>query len=212
MIFGNRPGEIALGSSGRPVPGVEVRLVDEAGAPIAEPDVPGALELRMRSLCAGYRIRLQSRAAELTRPAERFCGSWFATGDRYQRDAGDHYTHVGRVDDMMRIAAMWVAPCEIEDPISELEQIQDAAAVQVTSVEGLNEIHLFVVPAPGVAPDEVTRSIDARLSALDNRKKPRRIRILDGLPRTPTGKVQRHLLRMYDEHCDAPVTVLADAL
>jgi benzoate-CoA ligase len=197
MVLGNTPQSRCPGSSGRPLPSVEVRLVAEDGTVIMEPGRAGQLEVRMPSVCTGYRVVGAKRGDPPQRPADRFKpGGWFATGDEYMQNADGFFHHRGRSSDMLRASSMWVSPSEIEDPLAGIPSIAEAAAVLGKSAVGLEEIVLFVVPATkteGRAALEDARQRLARV--LPDHKRPRRFELIAELPRTATGKVQRHKLR-----------------
>jgi benzoate-CoA ligase len=197
MVLGNSPQSRCPGSSGRPMPGVEVRLVGEDGTVITEPARPGRLEIRMSSVCAGYRIAGAKRNDPPQRPADRFKpGGWFASGDEYVQDAEGFFHHRGRSGDMLRAASMWVSPSEIEDALAGVPTIAETAAVRGESAVGLEEIVLFVVPAADVEGRVALDDARQRLArVLPDHKRPRRFELIAGLPRTDTGKVQRHKLR-----------------
>jgi len=196
MVIGNTPTRRKPGSSGDAMPGVELRIVAEDGAVIAAPDTAGRLEVRMTSVCEGYRS-----AADLgqppERPAERFkSDGWFATGDEYVRDADGFYHHRGRTGDILRVSGLWVSPSEIEDALAGIPSILESAAVLGENDIGLAEIVLYVVPAPGADGAAAMRAARERLSqVLPRYKQPRRFEAIADLPRTATGKVQRHKLR-----------------
>jgi acyl-coenzyme A synthetase/AMP-(fatty) acid ligase len=197
MVLGNTPSSRCPGSSGRPMPSVEARLVGEDGAVITEPARPGRLEVRMPSVCAGYRVAGARRDDPPQRPADRFKpGGWFATGDEYMQDADGFFHHRGRSGDMLRASSMWVAPSEIEDALAGIASIAEAAAVRGESAVGLEEIVLFVVPAANAEGQDALADARRRLAlALPEHKRPRRFEVIAELPRTATGKVQRHKLR-----------------
>jgi benzoate-CoA ligase len=194
-IFMNAHDARRAGSSGRPAPGVEVRLVAEDGAPILAADQIGRLEVRMPSLFAGYRTAENREGAPL-RPDQQFRDGWFATGDQYRVDLDGYYYHCGRSDDMLKIIGMWVSPFEIEDAVAGLPGIQGAAAVSSENAAGLPEIVLYLVPDPATAEvDVIERARDHLTRVLPPFKRPRQFVILSELPRTATGKIQRYKLR-----------------
>jgi 3-hydroxybenzoate/4-hydroxybenzoate---CoA ligase len=197
MVLGNSPQSRCSGSSGRPLPGVEIRLVGEDGTVITEPERPGRLEVRMPSVCAGYRLAGAKRDDPPQRPADRFKpGGWFATGDEYMQDADGFFHHRGRSGDMLRASSMWVSPSEIEDALAGIPSIAEAAAVLGESAVGLEEIVLFVVPAANAEGRKALEDARRRLArVLPDHKRPRRFEVIAELPRTDTGKVQRHKLR-----------------
>jgi benzoate-CoA ligase len=197
MVLGNTPQSRCQGASGLPMPSVEVRLVGEDGTVIAEPERNGRLEVRMPSVCTGYRVAGANRDDPPQRPSDRFKpDGWFATGDEYVQDADGFFHHRGRSGDMLRVSSMWVSPSEIEDALAGIPSITEAAAVRGESAIGLEEIVLFVVPAANAEGRTAIEDARRRLSRiLPNYKLPRRFELIAELPRTGTGKVQRHKLR-----------------
>jgi acyl-coenzyme A synthetase/AMP-(fatty) acid ligase len=195
-IFSNTVTSRRAGSSGRPVPGVEVRLIDADGVEVKGPGRSGRLQVRAPFLCAGYRLADAPPHAAAHRPAERFHGDWFATGDEYVRDEDGFYYHCGRSDDMLKVSGLWVSPSEIEDALAGIASIAEVAAVSGESAAGLSEIVLYVVPAPG-ADGEVALATarDQLARCLPPFKLPRQYALVPELPRTATGKVRRHVLR-----------------
>ena len=197
MVIGNTPGARRPGSSGIAMPSVELRIVDENDAVITAPDQTGRLEVRMPSVCAGYRGADGTHSNPPQRPAERFrSGGWFATGDEYSRDADGFFHHRGRTGDMLRVSGIWVSPAEIEDVLAGISGIAETAAVLGENAIGLAEIALFIVLVPGGDGKAAVAAARERLAqALPHYKLPRRFEVVADLPRTATGKVQRHKLR-----------------
>jgi acyl-coenzyme A synthetase/AMP-(fatty) acid ligase len=197
MIIGNTSSRRKPGSSGDAMPGVELRIVDDSGAPVAAPDTPGRLEVRMGSVCEGYRSAGETLDTPPRRPTEQFRpDGWFSTGDEYLRDAEGFYHHRGRTGDMLRVSGIWISPAEIEDALAGHASVAESAAVLGESAIGLAEIVLYVVPAAGADGTAVTAAARERLAqALPRYKQPRRFEIVSDLPRTATGKIQRHKLR-----------------
>jgi benzoate-CoA ligase len=204
MIIGNTVERRKPGSSGLAMPGVELCIVDDGGAVIETPDTPGRLELRMPSVCEGYRSADGGLDGPPLRPADRFGpDGWFSTGDEYVRDADGFYHHRGRTGDMLRVSGLWISPAEIEDALAGVSSVAESAAVLGESDIGLAEIALYVVPAPGADGATAIAAARERLSqALPRFKQPRRFEAVPDLPRTATGKVQRHKLRerLRDRH------------
>jgi len=189
MIFSNSVGGYRDGSAGRVAPDAEVRLVDERGDTITEPGMPGALWVRMPSVCAGYWNR-----EELSR--RQFSGSWFRTGDLFAFDPDGFYFHHGRSDEMLKIAGLWVSPAEIEECVMTITGIADAAVVGVGDADGLTRPTLFVVARDpgsdrGEMIDRIRHALDRDLAA---HKRPRDIRFVENLLRTATGKLKRYLI------------------
>jgi benzoate-CoA ligase len=201
MVIGNGLERRRPGSSGYAMPGVELRIVSEDGAVIEMPDTSGRLEVRMPSVCEGYRSSGDLGGAP-ERPAERFKpDGWFSTGDEYVRDADGFYHHRGRTGDILRVSGLWVSPSEIEDALAGIGSIVESAAVLGENDIGLAEIVLYVVHAPGADGGEAIEAARQRLAeVLPRYKQPRRFEAIAELPRTATGKVRRHKLRELLRH------------
>ena len=195
-IFANTLSARRAGSSGRPVPGVEVRLIDTDGSEITQSGRSGQLEVRASFLCAGYRLDdTQSRAAA-HRPTARFRGEWFATGDEYLRDEDGFYHHCGRSDDMLKTSGLWVSPSEIEDMLAGIPTVREAAAVLREGSAGLSEIVLYIVATSSAEGGAAIAAARAQLTRnLPAFKLPRQYALAAQLPRTPSGKIQRYKLR-----------------
>jgi benzoate-CoA ligase family protein len=194
MILANRPGEIRRGASGKPTPRARVELREPDGQVISEPGKPGVLWVRMDSVADRYwNQRARSIAA--------FVGPWFRTGDVYIADADGYYFQEGRADDMLKISGQWVSPAEIEDEVLKLPMVADAAVVGAANADGLTRLALFIVPAGSASrPEDLAQRIHDELrNRLSVYKCPRDIRVVDELPRTATGKIQRYKLRQEAE-------------
>jgi benzoate-CoA ligase len=188
-MIANTPAGYRAGSTGRPQPGVELRLLDQHDRQITEPDSPGMLWVRMGSLCDGY-----WHQPEKTRV--NFRDGWYRTGDTFSFDAAGWWYHHGRGDELLKISGQWVSPVEIEECVLGLPGVADAAVVGVPNSDGLIRLSMFVVPT-GSEPHEqlITRIQDKIKSRLSIYKCPRNIAIIDEIPRTATGKIQRFRLR-----------------
>jgi acyl-coenzyme A synthetase/AMP-(fatty) acid ligase len=182
-VFTNTLSARRATSSGRLVLGVQVRLIDPDGSEITQPGRSGQLEVRALFLCVGYRP--SAFAASGSRPATNTCATRMAsiiTG--------------GRSDDMLKVSGLWVSPSEIEDALAGIPTIAEAAAVLSESAAGLLEIVLYVVAtssADGKAAVAAAREQLAR--KLPAFKLPRQYALASELPRTATGRIQRHKLR-----------------
>ncbi|HET7343978.1 MAG TPA: benzoate-CoA ligase family protein, partial [Methylomirabilota bacterium] len=121
MVLSNRPGRSRAGAAGVPVPASEVRLLDAEGRPVADGQ-PGVLHVRTPSLGPGYWNHVDA-----TRRA--FVGEWFRTGDVMTRDPDGFHVHVGRDDDLFKVAGMWVPPAEVEAVLRAHPGVADAAVV-----------------------------------------------------------------------------------
>jgi benzoate-CoA ligase family protein len=188
MFISNRPGAIVPGSSGQPVPGYKVKIVDEHLRKVGKEKV-GDLWVKGASAAAGY-----WRRPALTRST--FRGQWTVTGDKFYRDARGVYWHCGRSDDMLKVSGMWVSPVEIESALLAHPGVLECAVVGAKDSDELIKPQAFVVlKDPGQSPTEADLLQFLRKS-LPGFKAPRWIVFCASLPRTATGKVQRFKLRV----------------
>jgi benzoate-CoA ligase len=193
MLLTNRPDATKPGSSGQPVPGVECKIADALGNPVAAGE-PGILWAKTASRADRY-WNAQGKSQEA------FQGAWFRSGDMYTVDAEGYWHHQGRADDMLKISGQWVSPGEIEDAALAHAGVKDACAVGWPDADGLPRVALFVVP-PQTGANEVAlaENIRAALKAhLSPYKIPKWIKAIAEIPRTATGKAQRYVLRQKYE-------------
>jgi 4-hydroxybenzoate-CoA ligase len=188
-FLSNRPGDVRYGSTGKAVPGYELKIVDESGAALG----PGEIgELIVRGPSAGEGYWNQRRKSRHT-----FAGEWTFTGDKYFCDEDGYYVYCGRTDDMFKVSGMWVSPFDVEAALVSHDAVLEAAVIPKEDSDGLIKPKAFVVLKNGHANDE------ALLVALKEHVKeragtwkyPRWIELRSDLPRTATGKVQRYKLR-----------------
>ena len=186
IFISNRAGEIHPGTSGRVVEGYEARLVDDAGAAVGDGE-PGHLLVRGESVATGYWCR-----TAVTRRT--FQGEWLRTGDVYVRDQEQVYTHCGRSDDMLKVGGIWVSPTEVESALLEHPRVLEAAVVCEPDQDLVPQPVAYVVltPGPTVDPAALIDFCRQRMAAF---KRPRRVLVVETLPKTATGKIQRYRLR-----------------
>jgi len=186
IFISNRPGEAVPGASGTPVAGHQVRILDDSGSEVPTAE-PGQLWVSGAAAATGYWCRSEESR-------QTFVGDWVATGDLYSVDDHGVYRHLGRRDDMLRVGGEWVSPAEVESVLLSHEAIAEAAVVGALDADGLMRAVAFAVPRPGAAldPDEVLGRCRAALAGY---KRPRRLLVVDSLPKTATGKVIRVELR-----------------
>jgi benzoate-CoA ligase family protein len=192
----NRPGDVVRGTTGRPVPGYDIRLVDEAGAVLEGPAV-GGLEVRGDSCAAFY-----WHQHEKTKACMR--GDWFASGDRYERREDGTYAYVGRMDDMLKIGGLWVSPVDMEHVLMDHPEVAGVGVVGIT-VDDASRIAAFVERDGSTSEDELAEQLRAWCKERMRRYEyPHVVRFVDELPRTLTGKVQRFRLRELAERAPDP--------
>lgn len=176
------------GSAGRAQPGRRIAVLDDRGQP-APPDEIGRLAIDRTDpgLMLGY---WQARAQQ-ARPET---GEWFVTGDLASLDTDGYLRHHGRGDDLINAMGYRVSPVEVEEGLATAPGVREVAVAGTHAAEGVTLVTAFVVPADpavGVDEDAVLAHAAARLAAY---KCPRRVVIVDSLPRTANGKVQRREL------------------
>jgi 4-hydroxybenzoate-CoA ligase len=188
IFLSNAPGDIKYGSSGRPVPGYEVRLVNENGGDVPDGEV-GEMLVHAPSAGEGYwNQRAKSRST--------FEGYWTRTGDKYVRDAEGRYTFCGRSDDMFKVSGIWVSPFEVESALITHPSVLEAAVVPEADPEGLLKPKAFVVLRSDAKPEGLDEALkDYVKQKIGVWKYPRWIETVDSLPKTATGKIQRFKLR-----------------
>ena len=188
IFLSNREGDVVYGTSGVAVPGYEFRLVDEAGSEVGVGEI-GELLVAGDSAADGYwNQRDKSRAT--------FEGVWTRTGDKYERREDGRLVYCGRTDDMFKVSGIWVSPFEVEQSIVAHDDVIEAAVVPATDNNGLLKPKAFVVLKGDVTPDGIGEAIKTHVQAdIGKWKYPRWVEIVDDLPKTATGKIQRFKLR-----------------
>jgi benzoate-CoA ligase family protein len=192
----NRPGDVRPGTTGTPVPGYELKLVDDAGATVDGPGT-GALFVRGDSCAAFYWHQHEKTRASML-------GDWFATGDRYARADDGTYAYVGRVDDMLKVGGLWVSPVDMEHALLEHPRVAGVGVVGVR-IEDASRIAAYVQCAEGQPGDDALAD-ELRAWCKERMRRyeyPHLVHFVDDLPRTLTGKVQRFRLREWAEQTTA---------
>ena len=186
-------GERRAGTVGFPLPGTEVRVMSDEGAPMGAGET-GGLQVRGPNVFGGY-WRMPEKSAE-----EFAEGGWFKTGDIAMIDT-DGYVHlVGRAKDLIISGGFNVYPKEIEELVDDMPEVLESAIVGVPHADFGEAGVAVVVLRPGKALDEA--DLISRVKAkLANYKVPKRAFFVESLPRNTMGKVQKNLLR--DEYRDA---------
>jgi len=189
IFLSNRPGEVCYGTTGLPVPGYQLRLLDEDGHSVA----PGHIgELQV---CGPTRAHAYWNNREKT--SQTFLGSWVRSGDKYYVDEKGRYVYAGRSDDMLKVSGLYVSPAEVESALVSHPSVLEAAVIGAEDREGLLKPLACVVLKPGAQPSTaLAEQLKQHVkSLLAPHKYPRRVEFLDELPKTATGKIQRFKLR-----------------
>ena len=189
IFVSNRPGQVRYGSTGHPVPGYEVKLVDETGR-VVGPGHMGELYVRGPTMTVHYWNQPEKTAAT-------FIDGWMKSGDKFAMAADGRLTHCGRADDMLKVSGIWVSPAEVENALLAHDAVLECAVIGVTDAAGLTKTKAFVVAKPGVeAGPGLVQDLKAfTKTRLAPYKYPRLIDFVDALPKTATGKIRRHVLR-----------------
>jgi benzoate-CoA ligase len=184
----NRLDDVMPGSSGRPVPGYELKILDEEGNPVAKGEA-GDLYVKGDSALALY-------WAQHEKSKRSILGEWFFTGDRYRVDNKGYYWYEGRSDDMIKVSGLWVSPIEIESALLEHSAVAESAVVGI-SLDGFTKIKAFVIARPDAVTSTalVTELQEHCKSRLQRFQYPHMIEFVSELPKTVTGKIQRYKLR-----------------
>ncbi|MGB1310511.1 MAG: benzoate-CoA ligase family protein [Leucothrix sp.] len=188
-FMANWSGSTRPGSSGKPIDGYAVRLVDDAGNEVSQGEV-GHLMVRGESTALSYLHQY-----EKTR--DTFRGEWLFTGDQYRVDKDGYYWHAGRGDDMLKVGGLWVSPLEIERALCQHDAVTECAVVGHFDPAGLLKPKAFVCLQDSTKASTALLGELLKVCAktLDVHKRPRWIEFVGDLPRTATGKVQRFKLR-----------------
>jgi benzoate-CoA ligase family protein len=194
IFLSNRPGDVKYGSSGKPVPGYDIRLIDDDGHEIKTHGEMGELQVRGPTSAIMYwNNREQSRAT--------FLGEWTRSGDKYIEDVSGHFVYCGRRDDMLKVSGMYVSPFEVEGVLQSHPEVLEAAVVGWPDDDKLIKPKAFVVlKSPDKACDALARTLQDECRAkLAPYKYPRWLEFRHELPKTATGKIQRFKLRAEAE-------------
>jgi benzoate-CoA ligase len=189
IFLSNRPGDVRYGTTGKPVPGYAIRLVDEAGRKVKPGDI-GELQVSGPTSAPLYwNNRERSRST--------FLGEWTRSGDKYVESEDGYFTYCGRTDDMLKVGGVYVAPFEVEGALLSHDSVLEAAIIGVPDELGLIKAKAFIVVKSGIAADPalaeaLQRHVKERLAPY---KCPRWIEFVAELPKTATGKIQRFKLR-----------------
>lgn len=192
IFLSNHPGAVRYGTSGQPVPGYEVRLVDDDGNDVKTNDI-GELLVNGPSACMAY---WNKRNKSL----DTFQGHWTRTGDKYYLDDDGYYHYCGRTDDMFKASGQWVSPFEVESALMAHDKVLEAAVIPFDAGNNLLKPKAFVVvkkqsDANDALAEELQGFVKARIAAV---KYPRVIEFVEELPKTATGKIQRFKLRQLE--------------
>ncbi len=189
IFVSNRIDDIRPGSSGRPVPGYEVKIVDENGAAVPDREI-GMLWVKGESNARCYWNNPEKTSKTMI-------GEWLNTGDMYYVDSDGYYVNAGRGDDMLKVGAMWCSPIEIEAKLLAHPKVREAAVIGRTDDDGLMKPAAYLIlknPADENNDTELELQKFCK-EQLAGFKYPRWFYFVREIPKTVTGKIQRFKLR-----------------
>ena len=186
IFLSNRPGDVRYGTTGKAVPGYQLRIVSDDGRECGAGEI-GELQISGPTSAIMYwNNRARTKAT--------FAGEWTRSGDKYTRDADGYYTYGGRSDDMLKVGGIYVSPFEVEGSLMTHPAVLEAAVIGVADTDELVKPKAFVVLKPG----QVASAGDLQMhvkNQLAPYKYPRWVEFVPELPKTATGKIQRFKLR-----------------
>ena len=190
IFLSNRPGDVRAGTTGKPVPGYELRLVDDNGNLVTKPGELGELQISGPTSAIMYWNQREKTKST-------FQGPWTRSGDKYSLDEDGYFVYGGRSDDMLKVSGIYVSPAEVEAALVSHDSVLEAAVVGAEDENKLVKPKAFVVLKPGKTGNEelkvqLQQHVKDKLAPY---KYPRWIQFLNELPKTATGKIQRFKLR-----------------
>ena len=191
IFLSNRAGDVRYGTSGKPIAGYDLRLVDDDGKIITARGEMGELQVRGPTSAMMYwNNREQSRST--------FLGEWTRSGDKYIEDDDGYFVYCGRRDDMLKVSGMYVSPFEVEGALQSNPEVLEAAVVGWPDEDKLIKPKAFVVlKSPEKACAALAQALQNECrQKLAVYKYPRWIEFRTELPKTATGKIQRFKLRV----------------
>jgi benzoate-CoA ligase len=189
IFLSNRPGDVRYGTTGKPVPGYRIRVVDDQGNDVG-PNQLGDLHISGPTSATHYWNNRERSLAT-------FVGVWTKAGDKYSVDEEGYYTYGGRSDDMLKVSGMYVSPFEVEAALVTHADVLEAAVIGAPDEQDLIKPKAFVVLKPGITAtpalgETLKQHVKDRLAPF---KYPRWVEFVAELPKTATGKIQRFKLR-----------------
>jgi benzoate-CoA ligase family protein len=182
--------DVRPGTLGLAVPGFDVRVCDDDGRELPRGDV-GFLWVRGASRAIAY-------WHEMDKTQQVFRGEWYASRDMVRQDEDGFFHYCGRDDDMLKVGGRWLAPAEVENCLQQHSNVAEVAVVGVPDAQGLVKPWAYVVARSCPAEARASFAEDLRAFALERLepyKAPRQVVVLEAMPRTHLGKIDRGRLR-----------------
>ena len=189
IFMSNESGKVRYGTTGKVVPGYEIRIVDEQGRSV-KPGEIGDMHAKGPTRAILYWNNRE-------RSHQTFSGEWTKSGDKYLQDEAGYYVYCGRSDDMLKVSGQYVSPVEVEAALVTHDAVLEAAVVGKADEDKLIKPKAYVVLKSGIpASDELIEVLKQHVKGmLAPFKYPRWIEFVAELPKTATGKIQRFKLR-----------------
>ena len=184
-----------LGSIGKPLPDVEVVIMDEDGSVVPAGEV-GEIVARGARIMKGYWKQDEATSATIDKDG------WLHTGDLGYQDEESYIFLTGRAKDVIKRGGEMISPEEVENVLLEHPKVEEAAIIGVPDTEWGERVRAVIVPKAGetIDPDELIELCRQRLASF---KKPEAVVFTDELPRNPMGKILKRVLR---EQYNEPIT------
>lgn len=182
------PIEVRCGTVGRPIPGVEVKLVDPATRADSPPGEPGVLAARGHDVMAGYYKNPAATARTIDREG------WLYTGDLARRRDDGNYRIVGRCKEQINRGGEKIHPAEVEEFLHHHPDVAEVAVLGLPDAKYGEIVAAWIVPRAGasLSPEAILTYCRGQITHF---KIPQHIAIVQSLPRTVTGKVRKHVLK-----------------
>lgn len=195
--FMDRPGKVRPGSSGKIMPLVEVKIVDEQGNEAAAGET-GVLWVRSEASGSCYYLDLEKSGS--TFPGN----NWVITDDLFREDKDGYFWFMGRATDLIKVSGIYVAPAEIENCLAGHQAVAECVVLAVKDADELVKTKAFIVLKPGLEPsDQLAKELNSfcreRMASF---KAPKFIEFLSELPKTGQGKIDKRLLLMRGSPTD----------
>jgi len=189
-------GERMAGTVGYPLPGIDLRIADEQGNPLPH-NAPGVIEIKGPNVFGGY-WRMPEKTAQEFRD-----GGWFITGDVAVKSPDGRVTIVGRAKDLIISGGYNIYPKEIESVLDAVAGVAETAVIGVPDPDFGESVVALVVPEKTLAPllADLETCVREQLARF---KHPRKIILVEDLPRNAMGKVQKNVLRDLYRDCLKP--------
>jgi benzoate-CoA ligase len=192
IYLSNAIDDIQAGSTGRPVPGYDIKLVDADGAEVPQGEI-GDLVVKGPSSAIMYWNKRQ-------KSVDTFKGEWTHSGDKFSVNEAGYYVYAGRTDDMLKVSGIYVSPAEVEATLVKHPSVLEAAVVGANDENQLIKPKAYLVLNKGFEGNEALSQElkDFIKENLAPHKYPRWFVYVEDLPKTATGKIQRFKLRELD--------------